>query len=77
MFAFIGYVLCGQNGQLMKVGSNVWSSTNVVILELFSVYIGSIDTIKNGYLVGKYGFTYLEKLYLKADAKLCVITMLS
>ena len=26
-------------------------------------------------LVGKYGFTYLEQLNLKADAKLRVITM--
>ena len=36
-----------------------------------------IKDIKNGYLVGKFVFTYLEQLYLKADAKLCVITISS
>ena len=36
---FLRPVFSGQNGQLIKVGSNGWSSTNVAILVFFSVYM--------------------------------------
>ena len=39
-FTLALFLFCGENGQLIKVGSNGWSSTNVAFLGLFlSVYM--------------------------------------
>ena len=38
VFTSLGLFFCGQKCQLIKVGSNGWSSTNVAFLVFFSVY---------------------------------------